>query len=134
MKFLLKSLICSLGLLSLNLNSQQFDPIITINFQNINQTETAVFDELKNSISDFLINNSFSQNVNSFHFNESGNYAVKGTAAMEESGHVEWIHCSRICLKNEKGGNVFVDFNISDDTLTLDFEMQPKLHMELIPN
>ena len=63
MKFLLKSLICSLGLLSLNLNSQQFDPIITINFQNINQTETAVFDELKNSISDFLINNSFSQNV-----------------------------------------------------------------------
>ena len=74
------------------------------------------------------------KNVNSFHFNESGNYAVKGTAAMEESGHVEWIHCSRICLKNEKGGNVFVDFNISDDTLTLDFEMQPKLHMELIPN
>ena len=48
MKFLLKSLICSLGLLSLNLNSQQFDPIITINSQNINQTETAVFDELKN--------------------------------------------------------------------------------------
>ena len=63
MKFLLKSLICSLGLLSLNLNSQQFDPIININSQNINQTETAVFDELKNSISDFLINNSFSQNV-----------------------------------------------------------------------
>ena len=63
MKFLLKSLICSLGLLSLNLNSQQFDPIITINSQNINQTETAVFDELKKSISDFLINNSFSQNV-----------------------------------------------------------------------
>ena len=60
MKFLLKSLICSLGLLSLNLNSQQFDPIITINSQNINQTETAVFDELKNSISDFLINNSSS--------------------------------------------------------------------------
>ena len=53
MKFLLKSLICSLGLLSLNLNSQQFDPIITINSQNINQTEKAVFDELKNSISDF---------------------------------------------------------------------------------
>jgi hypothetical protein len=62
MKFLLKSLICSLGLLSSNLNSQQFDPIITINSENINQTETAVFDELKNSISDFLINNSFSQN------------------------------------------------------------------------
>ncbi len=63
MKFLLKSLICSIALLSLNLNSQQFDPFITINSQNINQTERAVFDELKKSITDFLINNSFSQNV-----------------------------------------------------------------------
>ena len=63
MKFLLKSLIYSIGLLSLNLNSQQFDPVITINYQNINQTERAVFDELKKSISNFLINNSFSQNV-----------------------------------------------------------------------